>query len=800
MLKGFQRYILGTTFAIAAALVVSVIGLSGDTAHAAGEKYFKNESQGPTQTITATGGVYGDKVISFQPVAGRGTNTIYSTSTFMYKVGGENTNVKFPYSDCWWVTISIVGDRIAVGTVAVTIPGVKNDISGIQVSPEDKDLYIKSCNERASSTGTPAYIGMDRNVALTVYSAANPPPDNDKNGDGKVDEAPSENKDDIACSGGLLGWLVCPLTQGLASATTLVAKVLESLLVLKPLSFDTSRSNAIYTVWSLLLNIANIGFVILFLVIIFSQATSMGLSSYGIKSILPKLVAAAILANVSYYVCALAIDLTNIISSGVASLIDVGVRAIPDKDEWSTGAEVGMFAMLTVAITAIMALFLTPLGPALAFALLGVLLAVLTAAITALVIIMGRHLGVEIWVLLSSFAFVSMLSPGTYGFFTGWRKKGTALLVLGIIIPGVFHAAIFVAKFIAVQGIGGDDGTWATPVAVVVILALPLGATPALVKAAGGVGNRLGVFTNNVGKGFKDRVTNKGKEARGLAQGELAAGYDPQATGLGKVTNFGRKVATGSVGFITPRSRSRANFNRSRMANTYEADEMKLATDDMDQRGIMGDKDALMNFITEKKGNKYAKLAAMKQLGEIGAADKLQSLFQGNDSGDRELAAKAISGSSKMREVANNMYFEAATYSGVKRQGGTDSKAAEEGAKVRNKKIMENMSAQYLLNQKPDQLKYIAESLRGMGNTPAGNDARAAFQSSLETLSKSKQAQTGLTQSSYDALYEAADLMGDTSPLTGNMDMSQSEASKKVIADRRAADEEEAYRMNQNRP
>ncbi|HYG84367.1 MAG TPA: hypothetical protein VD907_05850 [Verrucomicrobiae bacterium] len=775
MFTGLRRYFLGAVVAFAATLLFSTFG-GGDIAHAAGEKYYKNESKGPTTTITGTGGVYGDNVVSFQPAPGRGPHTIYSTKTFLYKVGGENTNVKYPFSDCWyWVTLSIAGNTVHVGTIGVIIPGVKDNIEGIQLDPDDRQQYIDSCNKRATNDpgpGNPAYIGMDRSAPLTIYNSTNPPPANDPNGDGKVDEpAPGtgNNTDDAACSGGLLGWILCPLVQGLVAANGVIVDIIEDLLVLKPLSFDPN--DPLYVVWSLIRNIANFIFVLSFLIIIFSQATSMGLSSYGIKTILPRLVAAAILVNVSYFICAAAIDVTNIIGSGISGIVDIGIRAIPDKDEWGTGAEIGMGAFYGVAAGAIIALMFTPLGPAIGLALLGILLAVTGAFATGFVVIVIRHLIITLAVATSALAFLGVLFPGTSGFTKVWWKGSRGMLLLGIILPGLFHGAIFVAKVIAVYGIGGaDDGTWVTPIAVVIILAAPAGATPIVLRVAGGIGERFGVWTNNKGKGWVDNIRKRRQDATNLGKGEIASNYDPRATGFGKVVNVGRRIGTGTLGGVTPRSQARARYLRSRMGNTFEAEEIKLATDQLEQLGITNDKEQLVKFIKndKNKNNQFAKLAAMKQLGEIGASDKLQMIF--NQSGTKEsnenrlLAAKAIRSSSKIRTEAQPLFYHAAVYANSRQQGKTDYEADKEGQNIRNNKIRENMSQQYLLSQKPDQIELIGTYIGGIKDAGKQAAAKAAFERALDALSVNKNAKTTLTQESRRAIKKSASDLKVTVP------------------------------------
>lgn len=72
--------------------------------------------------------------------------------------------------------------------------------------------------------------------------------------------------------------------------------------------------SAAYKAWQSFLNIANVMFVIAFIAIVFSQVTSIGISNYGIKKLLPKLIVVAILVNVSYFICQLVVDLSNLLA------------------------------------------------------------------------------------------------------------------------------------------------------------------------------------------------------------------------------------------------------------------------------------------------------------------------------------------------------------------------------------------------------------------------------------------------------------------------------------------------------
>jgi hypothetical protein len=101
-------------------------------------------------------------------------------------------------------------------------------------------------------------------------------------------------------------------------------------------------TDQIYSVWTqTVLPIANILLAMVFLVIIYGVATGGSdgrgfISAYNIKKILPRIIIAAILINVSYYVCMVFNDLVNIIAAGISNLFSNGVLK-GDVTGWGLG-------------------------------------------------------------------------------------------------------------------------------------------------------------------------------------------------------------------------------------------------------------------------------------------------------------------------------------------------------------------------------------------------------------------------------------------------------------------------------
>ena len=124
-------------------------------------------------------------------------------------------------------------------------------------------------------------------------------------------------------NGGFLSWMLCPaIADGAATAGGLLGFITNLTTVHTSIIEQFSKQDSsIYKAWSAFRNIANIGFVIMLLVVVFSQVTNIGISNYNIKKILPKLIITAILVNFSYLIMGVLIDLSQIAGNGIEALI-----------------------------------------------------------------------------------------------------------------------------------------------------------------------------------------------------------------------------------------------------------------------------------------------------------------------------------------------------------------------------------------------------------------------------------------------------------------------------------------------
>lgn len=243
--------------------------------------------------------------------------------------------------------------------------------------------------------------------------------------------------DQTTCAVEGIGWIICPVVTFLAHISAAAHDQLNTLLTVDSKKlFDTSDTpGTAYSYWQIMRNYANIAFIFVFLFVIFSQITGAGISNYGIKKLLPKMVVVAILVNLSFFVCAFAVDISNLLGVALTNFIS-GVAPPAAGEEasyWSTGG--GGFVKLASG-----ALLLGTVAYFALASVVGLLVFVVIASITVLFILGLRQALIILLVVISPLAFVAYLLPNTEGLFKKWWGMLKSLLLIFPIIGLLFGA------------------------------------------------------------------------------------------------------------------------------------------------------------------------------------------------------------------------------------------------------------------------------------------------------------------------------------------------------------------------
>lgn len=311
-----------------------------------------------------------------------------------------------------------------------------------------------------------------------------------------------------------IGWLICPTMEFLANINDMAYGVLAS----NFLQIDTGLVKGAEAPWAKFKDLANIAFVIALLFVIYSQVTSVGISNYGIKKMLPKIIVAALLVNLSFIICQIAVDLSNILGYGISrfftglevgatldsttqdKLADKGLETLGTALNWSGAIGLIMVAGVSIAM-------------AVSFP---VVLSALLALAMIVLILLARKALIVLLIVIAPLAFVAYLLPNTEQWFKKWAKMFSTLLLLFPIIGVVFGASALAAKIVATAGGNKDDPDPLIQLAALAISALPFFVVPGLLKgainAAGALGTKLSGLADRAGKSAGSSARKKSKE------------------------------------------------------------------------------------------------------------------------------------------------------------------------------------------------------------------------------------------------------------------------------------------------
>ena len=328
-------------------------------------------------------------------------------------------------------------------------------------------------------------------------------------------ESPSENSTGTSCDVQGIGWIICPLSNWLADGIDYMYSALQEFLKTKPLE-TTNQNSGIYLAWVIMRNISNVAFIVAFLVIIYSQLTSVGISNYGVKKMLPRLIIAAVLVNLSFTFCAVLLDLSNITGYAFQDAfmgIKNTISTVGENTSTWTWSEVISTALSNGALA-------VGAGYAVSLALTTELLPMLVPAATlagltllfVLLIMAARQALIIILIIISPLAFVCYLLPGTEKWFKKWRDSFLTMLVFFPAFAVVFGGAQL-AGIIIIQNASGSNGAIMHILGMLVQI-IPLAITPLIMKLSGGVLGKFAGIVNDKNKGLYDRSKNWAKDRR----------------------------------------------------------------------------------------------------------------------------------------------------------------------------------------------------------------------------------------------------------------------------------------------
>ena len=377
------------------------------------------------------------------------------------------------------------------------------------------DEKLSACKDGVNHKGNSAYCerqyrGRDEEISACKQgqSAEIKTP---SEGDGGGEE---EGKNSCSIDG--MGWLICPLMTFMGGIADASYSVISQFLNIRPAIFDEgSDAVGAKQAWSFFRDIANVIFVLLFLWVIFSQVSSIGISNYGIKKVLPKLIVGAVLVNLSFYICQLAVDLSNILGFTLKEALEGAVSGVGGSSSNSAIA-----SGLGAAVAGILVLTGTVLFAALAVSI-PTLLSLMLVLLVVLVILIVRQAAIVLLISIAPLAFAAWLLPNTESLFKKWVSMFRGLLMVFPIISLLYGAGKLAGAILMTTATSDPNDTAITmQFAGLAASILPLGATPFVLQSSlnslGNIGAKIGRmganahsrFAGNIKGAAKGRVDN----------------------------------------------------------------------------------------------------------------------------------------------------------------------------------------------------------------------------------------------------------------------------------------------------
>lgn len=428
----------------------------------------------------------------------------------------------------------------------------------------------------------------------------------------------SEEDSSTACeeASGALGWVICPVMGIMQKAVDgLYEKAIEPLLQVNAKALRTSngadQSNGVYVAWDQFRGYANIAFAIALTVVIISQLTGVGLNNYSIKKILPRLIMIIILVNISFILCQLAVDVSNVLGS----FLNTELTRLAIQIKGAVGGNNNTFFGSWI-LSGLLNNFLGKAGVALTIAGVSITAAALTwhawlipllltavgfiiSSLFFLLILAVRQAGIFLLIVLAPLAIICYALPNTKVLFDKWFKLFKTLLITYPICGLMMGGGQFASALLLKVGTDTQAGFFMLITAVIVSVA-PFFLIPTVVKnsmgALGNIGAKLSNFGSKagsflggafVGSRLGDRIKRRADERK--ANLDETRAYNAQTRRLKRDTSklnrlnnkIDRRLASGKNVKTADQERAGRLANRilatnkDRMNNELRAEQMR---------------------------------------------------------------------------------------------------------------------------------------------------------------------------------------------------------------------------------
>lgn len=392
------------------------------------------------------------------------------------------------------------------------VPGADNQAEMMQACTAG---YEGAANGKSLNTACQDYSsGIDNQMCSTGYNLQG-------NGQSSGGNTPDT---DCEAAGGPFGWALCPIYTGLQNAEHWALNdLILPLLKVNPVCTDANgcsqTNNVTYSVWSNFRIYADIFLVIALLVVVFGEGIGGGMiDAYTAKKVLPRLLLAAILINLSIYIIAFLVDVFNVIGGGIGALITAPLAGSSALKIHISGGSVAAIDGSSIVLLGVGGLALVGATVGVILGLVGILITGALALLGVFITLIIRQAIIMALLFVSPVAFALWCLPNTERWFKRWWDILFQMLIAYPLIIILFAVAGVMSAIV-----GSQSTNVLNAIVAFAFVVIPLFLVPMTLRMAGGVMGQLQGAMSNMAR-MANRYTGRrvlqasGKEFQSRAQ------------------------------------------------------------------------------------------------------------------------------------------------------------------------------------------------------------------------------------------------------------------------------------------
>jgi hypothetical protein len=391
-------------------------------------------------------------------------------------------------------------------------------------------------------------LNTDANQRVSIANLTPGPGVNVASG-GTTGEA-GAGDDTCESAGGVLGWIMCPVSDIMDGVVGWLDSTIQGLLVVNQ---DRYGSDGLFEAWKQVRNIAYIILIPIMLVMVIGTALGFEIfSAYTVKRALPRMVIAVIFITLSWYICIFLIQFINVVGAGVLGIIttpftrqedaqiSLSLRgALEQADIVQSGGSAVDSVSSGIGLAGIVAA-----GTFAAFAsglvTLGIIISTLFSAAIVLffvfLLLIARQMLIILLLLAAPLAILAWIFPGNDKMWKLWWSSFSKLLLMFPLIMAILGVGRVFA-FVVAESAGGDnENRIVTMLLIVAAYIIPFAAIPFTFKWVGGIFGTLSGMVNDKERGFLDKRKKARAETR--ARTRELAGQNRRFNPSGRLARF----------------------------------------------------------------------------------------------------------------------------------------------------------------------------------------------------------------------------------------------------------------------